>query len=175
MIYFWTQRNKHRPDNPTTQPSIVINGTAILPTKTIKHLEVYLDETVTFHAHTDDATARGDKCLMSLTSLRHNGRGLSTYTAFHLVRAAFLPKMLWASPIWWTGSQHILHHLEPVYHRALRWASGLPAYVPIRKLLLLTRSPPLRCLLNFLSGRYAVRLLFSSETHPLQEYVGLTS
>ena len=65
--------------------------------------------------------------------------------------------------------------MEPVYHRALRWASGLPAYVSIRKLLLLTRSPPLRCLLNYLSGRYAACLLFSSETHPLQEYIGLTS
>ena len=83
--------------------------------------------------------------------------------------------MLWASPVWWTGSQYILYRLEPVYHRALHWASGLPVYVSIRKLLLLTRSPPLYCLLNFLSGQYAVRLLFSSETHPLQEYVGLTS
>ena len=100
LIHFWTQRNKHRPDDPTTQPSIVINGTAIPPTKTIKHLGVYLDETLTFHVHTDDAAARGDKCIMSLTSLRHNGRRLSTYTALHLVRAAFLPKMLWASPFW---------------------------------------------------------------------------
>ena len=69
LIHFWTQRNKHRPDDPTTQPSIMINRTAILPSKTIKHLGVYLDETLTFHAYTDDVAARGDKCLMSLTSL----------------------------------------------------------------------------------------------------------
>ena len=69
---------------------------------------------------------------MTLASLRHNHRRLSAYTVLHLVRAAFFPKMLWASPVWWTGSQHILRLLEPVYHRALGWASGLPAYVAIR-------------------------------------------
>ena len=156
LMYFCKQRNKHRPHDSTTQPSIMINGTVIQPSKIIKHLGVYLDETLTFHVHTDDAAARGDKCLMSLTSLWHNGRGLlvllSTYTALHLVRAAFLLKMFWVSPVWWTGSQYIIHHLELVYHRALCWASGLPVYISIRKLLLLTRSPPLRCLLNYLSG-----------------------
>ena len=154
---------------------MVIDGTEIKPSKVIKHLGVYLDETLSFHPQTDDAAACGDKCLMILSSLRHNNRGLSTYTALHLVHAALLPKMLWASPVWWTGSQHILHRLEPVYHRALWWASGLPAYVAIRKLLRLTRMPPLGCMLNLLSARYAIRLLFTPDNHPLRKYHGLTS
>ena len=110
-----------------------------------------------------------------LSALRHNHRGLLTYTALHLICTAFLSKILWASPVWWRGSQHILTRLEPIYHRALRWASGLPAYTAIRKFLLLTRSPPLRAILNRLSARYAIRLMFAASDHPLQEYLELTS
>ena len=147
----------------------------IKPTGMIKHLGVHLDDSLTFHAHTDDAAARGSQCLGVLSALRHNHRGLSTYTALHLIRTAFLPKILWASPVWWTGSQHILTRLEPIYHRALRWASGLPAYTAIRKLLLLTRSPPLSAILNHLSARYAIHLMFAAADHPLQEYIELVS
>ena len=145
------------------------------PTKTLKRLGVHLDDSLTFHTHTGDAAAQGGRYLMTLTALRHNFRGLSTYTALHLVRAALLPKMLWASPVWWTGSHHIIHRLEPVYHRALRWSSGLPSYVAIRKLLRLTRFPPLRCMLDDLSARYAMSLLFATDDHPLREYTGPTS
>ena len=153
----------------------MINGTVIKPSKDIKHLGIHLDDSLSFHPQTDEAAANGNKCLMILSSLRQNYRGLSTHTALYLVRAALLPKMLWASPVWWTGSHHILHRLEPVYHRALRWASGLPAYIAIRKLLRLTRMPPLGCMLNLLSACYAIRLLFAPDTHPLWQYIDLPS
>ena len=45
----------------------------------------------------------------------------------------------------------------------------------IRKLLLLTRSPPLRAILDHLSARYTIRLVFAAADHPLWEYIGLTS
>ena len=175
LIHFWTQRNKHKPKDTSSQPPITINGTVIKPSKVIKHLGMHLDDSLSLHPQTDEAAANGNKCLMILASLRHNYRGLSTYTALHLVHAALLPKMLWASPVWWTGSHHILHRLEPVYHRALCWASGLSAYVAIRKLLQLTCMPLLGCILNLLSAHYAIQLLFASEAHPLQHYINLPS
>ena len=147
----------------------------IKPIGTIKHLWVHLDDSLTFHVHTDDAAARGSQCLEVLSALRHNHRGLSTYTALHLIRTAFLPKILWASPVWWTGSQHILTMLKPIYHRALRWASGLQAYTAIRKLLLLSSSPPLGAIRNHLSARYAIRLMFAAADHHLQDYIELVS
>ena len=73
------------------------------------------------------------------------------------------------------SSQHILDRLEPVYHRALHWASGLPRFVPNRKLFLLARSPPLRCILDYLSTRYAIRLMFAATDHPLQQHTRLES
>lgn len=99
--------------------------------------------------------------------------GLSTYTALHLLKTALLPKMLWASRVWWTGSQHILNRLEPVYHQALRWATGLPKYESNKKLYPLSRSPPLQCILDLLSARYATRLLFAPVDHPLRELIQL--
>ena len=50
--------------------------------------------------------------------------------------------MLWASLPRWTGSQQIPNRLEPVYHQALWWASGLTGFVSSRKLFLLARIPP---------------------------------
>ena len=35
--------------------------------------------------------------------------------------------------------------------------------------------PPLRAILDHLSARYAIRLVFAAADHPLQEYIGLTS
>ena len=88
--------------------------------------------------------------MAKLTALCHEHRGLSTqhrglstHTALHLIKTALLPKMLWASPVWWTGPQHILHPLEPVYHQALRWATGLLRFVANCKLFLISRAPPL--------------------------------
>jgi hypothetical protein len=119
LIHFWPNRNNQRPTDRTIQPSITINNVSIMPTATLKHLGVYLDDSLTFHHHVDQAVSEGYKCLAKFTRLRHQYRGLSTYTALHLIRAALLPKMLWASPVWWTGSPYILNRLEPMYHCAL--------------------------------------------------------
>lgn len=170
LVHFWPRRSSQRPADPTGQPSVELNGALIKPSKSIKHLGVHLDDTLSFHTHADMAAAASYKCLGQLAALRHRHRGLPAYTALHLVKTALLPKMLWASPVWWTGSQHILARLGPVYHRALRWATGLPDFVPLRKLFIVARSPPLQCVLDHLSARYAARLLFGPDNHPLNRY-----
>ena len=87
----------------------MISNTAIKPSAVLKHLGVFLEDSLTFRAHTDEAATSGYKCLAQLTTLRHNHRGLSTHTALHLVNTAFLPNVLWASPVRWAGSIHILN------------------------------------------------------------------
>ena len=138
----------------------------------MEHLRIHLDETLSFHPHADEAAAQGLKCLLGL---RHNNRGLSTFTALHLIKTALLPEVLWGSPVWWTGSQHVLHRQEPIHYQELHWALGLPKCVANRKLFLMARMPPLQCLLNYLSAPYAVRLMFVASDHPLQQYIDLTS
>lgn len=100
-------------------------------------------------------------------------RGLPTFAALHLIKTALLPKMLWASPVSWTGSRHILDRLELAFHRALRWAPGPPKFVANRNLFLLTHSPPLQCMLDHLSTCYTICLLFAGKVHALHPYIRL--
>lgn len=94
LIHFWPLRNIYKPADPSSQPPVHFAGAEIKPMRSIKHLGVHLDNSLTFHAHTDDAAARGHQCLGLLSALCHNHRVLSTYTALYLVRTAFLPKVL---------------------------------------------------------------------------------
>ena len=156
LIHFKPVTSPQEPKLPTEvakQPAHTINGTAIEPSPLINHLGIHFDDSLSFCSHADVAASEGLKNLARLTALRHQHRGLSTYTARHLIKTALLPKMLWASPVWWAGSQPVLSRLEPVYHQALRWATGLPKYVSNRKLFLLSRSPPLQCMLDQLPPR----------------------
>ena len=162
LIHFWPVTSSRKPRlqaEVAKQPAITINGATIEPKSLIKHLGIYLDDTLSFSRQAEEAASQRLRCLAQLTALRHRHRGLSAYTALHLLKTALLPKMLWASRVWWTGSQHILNRLEPVYHQALRWATGLPKYVSNKKLYPLLRSPPLQCILDLLSARYATSSL----------------
>jgi hypothetical protein len=87
------------------------------------------------------------------------------HVAKHPVFAAILPKMLWASPVWWIGSANIISTLQTTYNAATGWITGLPANTWIPKLLICANLPPLEIYLNYLS-RYAIRLLFLPTNHP---------
>ena len=55
LIHFWPLRNIYKPADPSTQPSVLFGGAEIKPRGSTKHLGVYLDDSLTFHTHTDDA------------------------------------------------------------------------------------------------------------------------
>src|SRR5258706_10960253 len=80
LIHFWPNFSNKKPKDPTTQPSVFIDGTEVKASATIKHLGVHLDDSLTFHAHSDDAAAHGNKCLMALATLRHNLCGITIFT-----------------------------------------------------------------------------------------------
>jgi ribonuclease HI len=105
--------------------------------------------------------------LSSLLFLRHGSNGISTYIARHLILTLILPKMLWASPAWWTGADNILSPLVTAYHSAARWATGLPPSTRISNLLTCAHLPPLQTYLDYLSTKFAIRLLFLPTGHSL--------
>jgi ribonuclease HI len=83
-----------------------------------------------------------------------------------------LPKMLWASPAWWTGTDTICDPLKSVYHKIARWITGIRnPTAPISKLLAAAQLPPMHLYLDYLSARYAVRLHFLEEGHVLTNLV----
>jgi hypothetical protein len=88
---------------------------------------VIFDESLNFIPHARDAAAEGMKVLGKICFLRHRGKGISCHAANHLVFAAILPKMLWASSILRIGSPNIISTLKTTYNAAARWITGLPA------------------------------------------------
>jgi hypothetical protein len=87
------------------------------PSHQIKLLGVIVDDALNFIVHAQHASSKGMQALASLLYMRKGLNGISPYTARYLAISKIMPKMLLASPIWWTGSQSILHPLELGYNR----------------------------------------------------------
>jgi hypothetical protein len=157
--------------NKTTDLSLhtplIINDQTISPSRSIKYLSIHIDESLTFKQHAILAAAKGKSALSSLLFLRHCSNGISTYIARHLILTLILPKMLRASPAWWMGADNILSPLATAYHSAARWATGLPPSTRISNLLTCAHLPPLHVYLDYLSTKFAIRLLFLPAGHSL--------
>jgi ribonuclease HI len=75
--------------------------------------------------------------------------------------------MLWALPAWWMGAENALSPLATAYHSAARWATGLPPSTRISNLLTCTHLRLLHIYLDYLSTKFAIRLLFLPAGHSL--------
>ena len=146
---------------------------AITPSKTITYLGVLFDERLSFKPHAMAAASNSLQTLGRLRHLRTNqwGGSISLTVCRHLTFAAVLPKMLWASPFWWSGTPTILGPLELTYNTLARWVTGLPKTTAIPKLLAAAHLPPLSAYLDYLSTRYAIRLHFLPESHPFRSLI----
>jgi ribonuclease HI len=139
----------------------------IFPSNQIKLLGVIVDDTLNFIVHAQHASSKGMQALGSLRYLRKGLNGIPPYIARYLAISKILPKMLWASPIWWKGSQSILYPLEMAYHKIARWITGLPPSTRITKLLRCAHLPPLNIWLDLISTKYAIRLITLPNDHGL--------
>ena len=127
------------PQDPVADTTYEYN---IPPSPSIKHLGITIDNRLGFSPHADKARAKATKSINRLQHLTFNNKGISFSTAHHLIYTYLLPQMLWASPAWWTGMDSVLKRLSVPYHQAVRWATGLPAYTNVNKMLLVARFPP---------------------------------
>jgi hypothetical protein len=94
----------------------------IQPSEQIKSLGVTLDNTLTFITHAQNAASRSLQILGSLSFFRKRCQGISPAISRYLIITKVMPRMLWASPIWWTGAHTILHPFELAYYRMARWS-----------------------------------------------------
>jgi hypothetical protein len=125
-----TSKYRKNPDKiPRAQRvtvDITVAGRTVAPSSTVKYLGVTIDDALIFRTHAACAASKGLQALGSMGFLRGSKWSISAYIAHHLVFAAVLPQMLWASPIWWNGRNGILDQLKMTYHAAARWITGLP-------------------------------------------------
>jgi hypothetical protein len=152
---------------PDDHPVLVINNQRIIPKCSLKYLGVYLDESLTFKQHALAAAATGLKHLGSLKFLRMKTQGLPAFVAHYLVISKALPAMLWASLVWWNRTPTVLRSLQITYNSLARWITGLPPSTRVAKHLTCARLPPLDIYLDYLSNKYAIRLLFLPPDHAL--------
>jgi ribonuclease HI len=131
----------------------------IFPSNQIKLLGVIVDDTLNFTIYAQHALSKGMQALGSLCCLRKGLNGIPPYIARYLAISKILPKMLWASPIWWKGSQSILYPLEMAYHKISRWITVLPPSTRITKLLRYGHLSPLNIWLDLISTKYAIHLI----------------
>jgi hypothetical protein len=93
-------------------------------------------------------------------------QGLPAFVTHYLVISKALPAMLWASPVW-NHTLTMLHPLQITYNSLARWITGLPSSTRVAKHLTCARLPPLDIYLDYLSNKYAIRLLFLPPDHAL--------
>jgi ribonuclease HI len=146
---------------------LTVAGRVIAPTPTVKYLGVTIDDALGFRAHAAKAASRGLQALGSMGFLRGNAWSIPAYVAHHLIFAAVIPQLLWASPVWWNGKSNVLEPIRMTYHAAARWITGLPMSTSTVKLLTVAQLPPLVAYLDYLTLRYAIRLRFLPADHVL--------
>ncbi|KAH0610364.1 uncharacterized protein H6S33_011891 [Morchella sextelata] len=131
-------------------------------------LPVKIDPTLSFRPHIEAAIAKG---LKALHQIRNTARlpGITVKTVHHLITQGFLPSLLYGSEAWWTGADHVIRSLEPLYNEAARIITGLPRWTKRAKLLREAGLPPLEHLLTYRSRKYGTRILCTEATHPNNE------
>jgi hypothetical protein len=109
LLFMHPITSKDRTKSLTTNPTLNINGTVIQPCRSFTYLGVIIDESLSFKPHANKAASKGRQAIGSLNFLHHRQWSVSAQVLHHLALTAVLPKMLWASPIWWTGHYSVLH------------------------------------------------------------------
>jgi hypothetical protein len=82
------------------------------------------------------------KCrLGALRFLRNTKIGISAYISNHLALTAILPKLFWASPVWWNNAEAVLDPIAKAHNSLARWIIGLPISTRISNLLACAHLP----------------------------------
>ena len=160
-------RLTRKEDLNRTSPITADNRTITLAPQ-LKLLGVILDDRLNFNAHARQAMAKGIQSLGTLAYTRKKQWGLSPSIARHMLLGLVLPKILWASPIWWTGAPQLIHYLNIGYLRMARWITGLPMSTRTTKLLICAHLPPFEVWLDFLSRKYAISIICKPAEHGIR-------
>jgi hypothetical protein len=136
------------------------------PSENIRLLGITLDSTLSFTSHLAQAASAGRQALGSFNFLRTTSLGISAKTAHYIAILAILPKMLYGSQVWWTGSITSLTPILSTYNQIARWITGLPRSTHIKNLLTCANLPPLEAMLSHISCNYGIRLLLLPHNHP---------
>jgi len=138
LLYCLPLISRDKNKSLSSHPPLRIGNNTITPTRQIKYLGVFINESLSCLYHTTMATAKGNKTLGSLGFLRHWSHGIAAHIAHHLAMTVILPTMFWISPAWWTGIPMITATLNTSYNLIARWITVLPLNTRTSNLITLT-------------------------------------
>lgn len=147
---------------------ITVAGKEIHPKSWLKYVGVWIDPTLSFRPHIENTIAKGLQVLQRIRILSFQP-GATVKTIHHVITQLFLPTILWGSEAWWTGAEHIIRSLTPLYNEAARIVTGLPRWTKQERLLKEAGLPPLELLLTYRSRKYGTRILCLPYDHPIHE------
>lgn len=140
---------------------------------TVRWLGVHFDRHLRFEQHAKLLGTSGEAAVNALLMLANTVRGLSQIHLRRLYLACVVPKILYASPIWWNGTNYQRKPLEKVQNRALRLICAAFKTTPIRALELESSVPPLHIHTKLLARRCAIRFNKLPETSPVIRRLGM--
>jgi len=167
LLYCLPLNSKNKNKSLSSHPPLRILNTTISAKQQIKYLGVFIDESLTFIHHATMAATRGHKILGRLSFLHHRSHGIPAHITHHLAMTLILLAMFWASPAWWTDRPSVSAMLSVTYNGVGRWITSLPLNTRTTNLITLGHLPPMAAYLDYLSLRYAIRLILSQLTMPL--------
>jgi hypothetical protein len=166
LIHFFKPKSSAKPKDVSQIPplqtalsSAMLTPFIVNPSKNIRLLGITLDTTLSFASHLAQAASAGRQALGSINFLRTTSLGISAKTAHYIAISAILPKMLYESQVWSTGSITSLTKILSTYNQIARWITGLPRSTRI------TNLPPLEAMLSHIPCNYGIRLLFLPHNH----------
>jgi hypothetical protein len=119
LIHFFKPKSPAKPKDISQIPplqtalsSAMLTPFIVKPSENIRLLGITLDTTLSFTSHLAQAASAGRQALGSFNFLRTTSLGISAKTAHYISISVILPKMLYGSQVWWTGS---ITSLTPSY------------------------------------------------------------
>jgi Reverse transcriptase (RNA-dependent DNA polymerase)/Endonuclease-reverse transcriptase len=124
----------------------------------VKWLGVHFDRKLRFSHHTKIAASKGDNAVNSLHMLANTTRGLSHTLLRRLYLSCVIPKILYASPIWWCDTKCQAAPFEKVQRKALRLICAAFKTTPTHALEIEASVPPIKHQAHLARKRYAIRI-----------------
>ncbi|KAJ3502271.1 hypothetical protein NMY22_g18642 [Coprinellus aureogranulatus] len=138
----------------------------------VRWLGVYFDRHLRFEQHAKLLATSGEAAVNGLLMLSNTVRGLSQIHLRRLYLACVIPKILYASPVWWNNTSYQRKPLEKVQNRALRLICAAFRTSPIRALELEASIPPLHIHAKLLARRCAIRFNKLPDSSPIIRRLG---
>ncbi|KAM3081197.1 hypothetical protein ACMFMF_011951 [Clarireedia jacksonii] len=164
LMHFYAGR---KATNPVNLP----NSQAIHPSKVVRWLGIYFDETLKFKHHTSIRISQAKTAFLRISRLANTQYGLSPFAIRQLYLACVASVSDYGSPIWWKNQASIKSQLQSLQNLALRKILGVFKTSPVMPMEVEAALVPPQIRLDAATRQYAFRTLKLAKNHSSHQLV----